>query len=57
MNNEQLIDDMIQENPDYTIKDYLELRDEITAIRKSAHKHDMMKYGELLEAIDKTLAA
>lgn len=34
----QLIDDMIRENPDYTIKDYLELVKELEGIKKSARQ-------------------
>lgn len=32
---QKLIDDMIKENPDTTIKDFLELKSEITGIEKS----------------------
>lgn len=50
----KLIDDLIKENPDVTIKDFLETREEIRAVYKATEK---MKYSELIEAIDKTLAA
>lgn len=57
---EKLIDDMVKENRNVTIKGYLELRDELTAIHKSFDKkvRKSKKFTEdVLKQIDKTLAA
>lgn len=55
MQNEKLIDDLIKENPDVTIRDYLETRDEIEAIHRSMQKYN--KIDDLIDKINKTLAA
>lgn len=47
---------MIKEDPDYTIKDFVQLRDEIAAI-KQASKIEGKEHTDLLKDIDKTLAA
>lgn len=43
MDREQLIDDMIAEDNQVTIKDYLELRNELEAISKSSDKIRVQK--------------
>lgn len=55
MNPEQLIYDMIKENPNATIKDYLELRGELEAIHKSTVKAKKERFYKLLKQIDQTL--
>lgn len=48
----QLIDDMIKEREDYTIKDFLDLRQELRSISSTNNK---MNSTELIQAIDNTL--
>jgi hypothetical protein len=40
----KIVDSLIKENPDSTIKDYLELKTELELIEKSQHGKDTILY-------------